>query len=216
MSQTGVDLRDVQAETITISGITLGFTAPEVQNLIKAAAAGAVGLADKISDLSQKLGVAYGAMRRMLADIGQADVPDERLVEKLAEVVAHSRKFHAAVAALDPENPVAQEHAAKASQAADSGDREQARYHLQASRAAAQAAAAEARRLAREAQAAAEKQMLQAARAAAAEAQLALTALDYLEAARLFEEAASLLPDGETRERGILLWGQADALQRHG
>ncbi len=217
MSQTGVILTDVRAETIAISGVTLGLTAPEVQELTKAAAAGAVSpLADKIVDLSQKLGVTQGAMRMMLATIGQADVPDERLVDKLAEVVEQYRKAAAAIIALRPENPVVQEHVAMASEAAASGNRNEARHHLQAARAAAVAAVEEARRIAREAEAAAEKQMLQAAQAVAAEAELALAALDYPEAAQLFGEAASLAPGGEPNVKGILLRRQADALQRHG
>ena len=86
MSQTGVEITGpVQAGTITISGVTVGLTAPEVKELTKAAAAGAVGpLADKIIDLSQRLGVTQGAMRTMLATVGQAEVPEERLPDTLA------------------------------------------------------------------------------------------------------------------------------------
>jgi len=92
MSHTGVEFRDVQAETITISGVIVGLTAPEVQELTKAAAAGAVGpLADKIVDLSQRLGVTQGTMLTMLATIGQANVPDEHLAAKLAEVLEQVR-----------------------------------------------------------------------------------------------------------------------------
>jgi hypothetical protein len=96
---------------------------------------------------------------------------------------------------------------------AEVGDRNEARQQLQMARATAEAAVKKARRFAREAEAAAERQMLLAARATAAEAELALTALDYQEAARLFGEAALLVPSGEPREKGILLWQQADALQ---
>src|SRR5690349_20082778 len=93
MSQTGVELWGVQAQTITINGVTIGFTAAEVQELAKAAAAGAVGpLADKIVELSQRLDVTQGAMRTVLATVGQADVPDERIAEKLAEVVEQTRR----------------------------------------------------------------------------------------------------------------------------
>lgn len=92
MSQIGVELRCVHAQTITISGITVGLTTPEIQALTEAAAAGAVGpLADKIVELSQKLGVTQVVMRAMLAAIGQADVPDEHLATKLEEVLARVR-----------------------------------------------------------------------------------------------------------------------------
>ncbi len=206
---------DVGAGATVLQGehLSVGFTAEQVRMLIEAATRGAD---EKVAEVSRRLGVTQGAMRTMLATLGQAEVPEERLAEKLAEVFQHYRKAAAAIAALDPENPVAQEHAAKASQAAASGDRNEARRHLQAARAAAEAAAAEARRLAREAEAAAEKQMLQAARAVAAEAELALTALEYAEAAQLFGEAALLVPSGEPNEKGILLRRQADAMQREG
>ena len=206
---------DVGAGATVLQGehLSIGFTAEQVRALIEAATKGAD---ERLAEVSRRLGVTQGAMRTMLATLGQADVPEERLAEKLAEVFEHYRKAAAAIAALHPENPVAQEHAAKAAQAATSGDRNEARHHLQAARAAAEAAAEEARGLAREAGAAAEKQMLQAARAAAAEAELALTTLDYTEAAQLFGQAASLVPSGEPKERSILLRRQADAMQREG
>ena len=47
-------------------------------------------------------------------------------------------------------------------------------------------------------------------------ANTSLTELDYPEAARLFEEAASLAPNGESAAKGALLTGQAVALQRQG
>src|SRR5215510_2790746 len=200
---------DVGAGATVLQGehLSIGFTAEQVRTLIEAATKGAD---EKVAEVSRRLGVTQGAMRTMLATLGQAEVSEERLADKLAEVFEQYRKAAAAIAALQPENPLAQQHAAKASQAAASGDRNEARHHLQAARAAAEAAAQEARRLAGEAEAAAEKQMIQAARAVAAEAELALAALDYPEAAQLFGEAASLMPRGEPTEKGILLRRQAD------
>jgi hypothetical protein len=122
-----------------------------VRALIEAATRGAD---EKVAEAGRHLGVTQGAMRTMLSTIGQADVPDERLVEKLAEVFEQTRRATAAIAALRPENPVAQEHVARASDAAAAGDRNEARRHLQAARAAAETAAAEARQLAQEAEAA--------------------------------------------------------------
>ncbi len=48
----------------------------------------------------------------------------------------------------------------------------------------------------------------------AAEAELAVAALDYPEAARLFGEAAALAPGEEPAEKGALLRQQAAALLR--
>jgi len=190
-----------------------GFTADQVRALIEAATRGAD---EKLAALSQRLGVTLGAMRTVLVTVGEADVPDEHLAEKLAEVFARYREATAAIAALRPDNPVAQEHVMSASEAVALGDHDEARRQLQAARAAAVGAAEQARRLAWEAEAAAAKQMLQAARAVAAEAELALATLDYPESARLFAEAAALVPTTEPDEKGTLLEQQADALQRQG
>jgi tetratricopeptide (TPR) repeat protein len=212
-SKIGVELSEVHAQTIKISDVTVGFAAGQVRELIEAATRGAD---EKVAEASRQLGVTQGAMRTMLATVGEADVPDERLAEKLTEVFEQTRKAAAAIDAVRPENAVAQHHVAKASEAAASGDRNEARRHLRAARVAAQAAAEKAGRLAQEAEAAAGQHMMQAARAVAAEAQLVLTVFHYAEAAGLFGEAASLVPDGEPREKGILLRRQADALQRQG
>jgi exonuclease VII small subunit len=217
MSQTGVDLRGAQVGgNITINGVNVGLTAPEMQELIRAAVVDAVGLDSKTKDLSQKLEISHGAMRTMLVTVGHADIPDEKLLEKLSEVFEHYRKAAATIDALQPDNPVAQAHVAEAAEAVSAGDSDGARRHLRAARAAAEGAVAEARRLAREADLAVARQLQQAMRAVVAEAELVLTALDYREAAQLFGEAAAMVPNEEQNEKGELLTRQADALLRHG
>ena len=72
--------------------ITYGPTPEQVQELMKAAVAGATEpLADKIVDLSQKLGVTQGAALTLLRVLGQQDVPLEQLPQKLAEVTSPDR-----------------------------------------------------------------------------------------------------------------------------
>jgi tetratricopeptide (TPR) repeat protein len=200
----------LQGENISV----IGFTAEQVRTLIEAATKGAN---ESVAEAGRRLGVTHGAMRTMLATVGQSNVPDERLVEKLVEVFDQTRKAVNAIAALQPDNAIAQEHVTKASEAAASGDRDEARHHLRAARTAAEAAAQEARRLSREAEAAAARQMLEAARAVAAEAELALTALDYSEAEGLFGEAieltpAQIYPDEMRRFQAL----QANAFYKHG
>ncbi len=206
---------DVGAGATVLQGekLSIGFTAEQVRALIEASTKGAD---ERIAEISRQLGVTQGAMRTMLATVGQADVLDEKLAEKLAEVFKHTQEAGAAIAALRPDNPVAQAHVADAMQAQACGDRERARRHLRAAREAAKAAADEARRLARQAEAAAEHQMLQAARAAAAEAGMALAGFDYVEAARLFGEAVALVPAGEADEKAALTRRQADTLRHQG
>ncbi len=85
MSQPGVALTDVHAQNINITGVTVGLTGLEVQELTKAAAAGAVGpLADKIIDLTGRLGLTQGAALAVLRSLGHDDVPVERLPDMLA------------------------------------------------------------------------------------------------------------------------------------
>jgi len=77
-----------QSPAVSASGnvaITYGLTPEQVQQLTKAAVAGAVGpLVDKIVDLSQKLGVTQGAALTLLRVLGQQDVPLEQLPQKLS------------------------------------------------------------------------------------------------------------------------------------
>jgi hypothetical protein len=95
MSGTGVSLQDVGVgRDLNISGVTVGFTWEQVRALIEAERQGAD---EKIAEAGRRLGVTQGAMRTMLATVGQADVPEERLVEKLAEVFKQTRKAAAAI-----------------------------------------------------------------------------------------------------------------------
>src|SRR5712671_2334527 len=89
MSQTAVSLTDVHAKTINITGASVGLTGPEVQELTKAAAAGAAGpLADKIVDLTGRLGLTQGAALAVLRSLGHDDVPIEHLPDMLASAAA--------------------------------------------------------------------------------------------------------------------------------
>jgi hypothetical protein len=70
-----VETQGAQSPAITAGGnvaVTYGLTPEQVEELTKAAAAGAVGpLADRIADLSNRLGVTQGAAVSMLRIIGQ-------------------------------------------------------------------------------------------------------------------------------------------------
>jgi hypothetical protein len=79
-SNIGVELSEVYAETINIRDVTVGgFTAEQVRTLIEAAT---TGVGEKVAEVSHQLGVTQGAMRTMLATVGEADIPSERLAEK--------------------------------------------------------------------------------------------------------------------------------------
>ena len=69
--------------------VTYGPTPEQVKELTKAAVAGAVGpLTDRITDLSQKLGLTQNAALTLLRVLGQQNVPLEQLPQKLSEVRA--------------------------------------------------------------------------------------------------------------------------------
>ena len=152
----------------------------------------------------------------MLVTVGQADVSDDKLVEKLQEVLDQTRQAREVIAALQSDNPVAQAHVVGAAEAARAGNRPEARRHLRAVREAAEAAATEAQRFAQQAAEAAKRNRLQAAEATSAEAELVLADLDYVEAGRLFGEAAALLPNTELNKKVSLLRRQGNALECQG
>jgi hypothetical protein len=136
--------------------ITYGLTPEQVQELIKAAAAGAVGpLADKIVDLSQKLGVTEGAALTLLKVLGQQDVPLEQLPQKLAEVTAQYKQAVERLAAIEPEDPVTRDLVARAEAAFKAGHLDEADRLLDQAEQADLAAADQAQQLARQAQSAA-------------------------------------------------------------
>jgi len=95
--------------------------------LTKAAAAGAVGpLADRIVDLSQRLGVTQGAAVTMLQIIGQQDVPLERLPQKLVEVAEQYKSAMERLAGLDPQDPATRDLVEHAEAALKSGHLDEA------------------------------------------------------------------------------------------
>jgi tetratricopeptide (TPR) repeat protein len=197
--------------------ITIGLTPEQVQELTKAAAAGAVGpLADRIVDLSNRLGVTQGAALTMLLILGQRDVPLEQLPQKLAEVATQFQKLQGQLAALDPRNPLARGLVEKAQAEVKAGNFAKAHELLGQAKQAQIAAAQQARELRQKAQEAEDEQLIQAAASSAAEGDLSMTELHYLQAADLFREAASAVPAGHDDERWKYLNAEAAALYRQG
>ena len=184
--------------------VTYGLTPEQVQELTKAAAAGAVGpLADKIVDLSNRLGVTQGATLTMLRILDQRDVPLEQLPQKLAEVADQYKKFQAQLAALNPQNPLARGLVEQAQAEIKVGKADsliKAHQLLRQAKQAQIAAAQQARNLRQKAQVAEDEQLIQAAASSAAEGDLAMTELHYLQGADLFKEAANLVPPGNAYE----------------
>jgi chromosome segregation ATPase len=188
-----------------------------VRELTKAAAAGAVGpLADRIVDLSNRLGVTRGAALTVLRILGERDVPLEQLPQKLAEVATQFQKLQAQLAALDPRNPLARGLVEQAQAEVKAGNFAKAHELLGQAKQAQIAAAQQARELRRRAQEAEDEQLIQAAASSAAEGDLSMTELHYQQAADLFGQAASTVAAGHDDERWKYLRKEASALYRQG
>jgi hypothetical protein len=202
--------------------VTYGLTPEQVQELTKSAAAGAVGpLADRIIDLSSRLGVTQGATLTMLRILDQGDVPLEQLPQKLAEVANQYKKFEAQLAALNPQNPLARSLVEQAQAEIKAGNADsliKAHQLLGQAKQAQIAAAQQARQLLAQAQAAQDEQLIQAAASSAAEGDLSMTELHYLQGADLFKEAANLVPPGSAYDdkRTGYLRREAGALYQQG
>jgi tetratricopeptide (TPR) repeat protein len=215
-----VETHGAQSPAITASGnvaVTYGLTPEQVQELTKAATAGAVGpLADKIVDLSSRLGVTEGAAVSMLRIIGQQDVPPEKLPQKLAEVAAQYKSAMERLASLDPQDPVTRDLVARADAAFKAGRLDEADQLVSQAEQAEITAAHQAQQLAQQAQAAADQRLLRAAHDRGVRGDIAMTGLHYLDATGHFREAAKLVPAGHPDEKGRFLTAEAGALQRQG
>ncbi len=78
-------------------------------------------LADKIVDLSNRLGVTQGAAVSMLRIIGQQDVPLEKLPRKLTGVAEQYKSAMERLKALDPQDPITRDVVARADVAFKAG-----------------------------------------------------------------------------------------------
>jgi tetratricopeptide (TPR) repeat protein len=219
-AQQRVETQGPQSPAVSAGGnvaITYGLTPEQVQELTKAAVAGATGpLSDRIIDLSKKLGVTQDAALSLLRIIGEREVPLEQLPQKLAEVAAQFQKFQAQLAALNPQNPLARSLVEQAQAEIKSGNFTKAHELLGQAKQAQIAAAQEARELRQKAQEAEDAELIQAAASSAAEGDLAMTELRYQQAAGLFAEAAAIVPSGREDERWKYLNAEATAFYRQG
>jgi tetratricopeptide (TPR) repeat protein len=209
--------RDATSNTITCN---YGLTPEQVQELTKAAVSGAVGpLRETIVELSKRLGVTEDATQTMLRILGDQDVPLERLSQKLTEIANQYQKLQAQAAqasALNLDNSQARSLVEQAQGAIKAGDFGKAHQLLREAREAQIAAAEKARKLRRQARAAEDAELIGAAAATATEGDVAMTELQYEQAADLFKEAAALVPPGHPAETANYLHRRADALYREG
>jgi tetratricopeptide (TPR) repeat protein len=199
--------------------VTYGLTPEQVQELTKAAVSGAAGqLADSLTDLSSRLGVTEGATRTILGILNQRDVPLEQLPQKLAEVANEYKKLEAQLTALNPQNPLARSLVEQAQAEFRAGSMTKVGQLLSQAKQAQIAAAQQARELRQKALGAEDELLIHAAASSEAEGDLAITKLQYLQAADLFKEAANLVPPGSAYDdkRIGYLQKEARAFYHHG
>ena len=99
--------RDASGNTVTCN---YGLSPEQVQELTRAAAAGATGpLTETIVALSKRLGVTENATETLLRIVGEQDVPLEQLTATLAKVANDYQRLQTRAAALNPDNPAARD-----------------------------------------------------------------------------------------------------------
>ncbi len=176
--------------------VTYGVTSDQVQELTKAAVAGAAGpLGAQLVELSGKLGVTRQAALTLLRVLGEQNVPLERLPEKLDEITIRYKQAVERVQAIDvQDDPVTRALVEQAKTAIKDGHLAEADNLLSQAEEAEIVAAHQAQLLANQAQAAADRRLLHAAAASASRGDIALTELRYPDAARHYQQAVDLVP----------------------
>lgn len=157
--------------------------------MVRAASEGATApLARQIEDLRGRLGVTEGAALTMLRSLRQADVPIERLPQALAKLAEQHRDLVERLRRLDDADPAVAGLKQQVRQAVEQGDYDGADGLLQRAEAEDRAAVQRMQeRLARRTNRLVETLIQRA--------DLAGLRFHYAEAARLYKEAADLVPD---------------------
>jgi len=174
-------------------------------------------LEEKIEQLSHEIGIRRPAVRNFLRDLGEQEVPLERLQEKLAEIADRHRELLERLAVLDPEmDPAIAALVEEARREIEAGNHDRADALLARAEEAELATARQAQELAQQAAEAADRRFLRAAERRAERGELSLTRLAYRDAAAHFKAAFELAPSSEHDVRGDYLFRNASALYEYG
>jgi tetratricopeptide (TPR) repeat protein len=147
---------------------------------------------------------------------GDTNIPDDKLPEALTLVASDYERLQAHAAALNPDNPTAKTLVEQAKPEIEAGRFGRLRELLRQATQAQIAAALEAEKSEQPVPASRDAQMLGAASSTAVDGDAAVTERRYLEAAGLFSQAASYVPNGHSSEQGGYLLREAEALYRQG
>ncbi len=155
-----------------------------------------------INDLQKTLGVNGDALKAFFITIGESEVPTEHLAEKLLEVAGYYKELLAQVRPGPDDGPKTAEIKNAAKEALEAGQLDRADELLE--------------QLQRVQDAAIESRQLERASTSAQRGLLALTRLQYRNAAGYFADAASHVPGGQSDIRLRYLDQEAGALYRQG
>ena len=187
---------------INVSGVSVEFSAAQVQELVTAAVGSATQQhAAQIAELARQLAVTQQAAIGLLRNLGNANVPLEQLPNQLEVAATRLLELEKTLAQPIKDDAAAQAARDEARRLIDQGDFE--------------AAAARLRRGRQEARQRREDSQRIEATMAADEAGLAKLALCYRDAAALFTEAADLVRF-DAKACWEYLLHQADALYQQG
>ena len=205
---------DVTAETGGVAigdnnfgDITIGLTEEEIRELVGQVMAEAEADNVVIAELATDLGVTRNAVTTFLGILGEEEVEQSKLTQKLTEVAQHYVELRDRAANLESDDIAVQAFIDQARSAIGEGEFDQADELLtRAEELDIAAARADEER--------ARKRYLNAAQTRALRGENSLTQLRYLEAADHFAEAAELAPESEPTIRASYLAEQGRALTR--
>lgn len=194
--------------------VTYGLAPEQVQELTKAAVAGATGpMSAQLVEVSGELGITQEAALTLLRVLGEQNAPLERLPEKLGEITTRYKQAVERLQAIDvQDDPVTQTLVERAQSAIKDGYLAEADDLLRQAEQAEIAAAHQAQQIASQAQAAADQRLLHAAAASSSRGDIAMTELRYPDAAEHFQQAVDVVPTGHPDERGRYLLAKVNAL----
>jgi tetratricopeptide (TPR) repeat protein len=204
---------DLRARDIIIKK---GLSEDEILTLMRAWRAEESASVQKVEELAGKLAVNQAAVTNFLRILDEQNVPDDRILIKLAEIASRHLELVDRLTVLESDSDPAGAALADARTAIEIGDYDRADALLARAEEADLAAARSAEELARQATAAAERRFLLAASRRAERGELSLIRLNYLEAAEHFKTALELVPAAATNVRGDYLCRYAGARYQHG
>jgi hypothetical protein len=163
-----------------------------------------------------KWGFTSAAVSEFFKIVGEQNVPEDKVPTRLIEVATHFAQTRDVLAALEPDDPHAAELAQRAKQALDSGRLTEADALLDQAQETELAASRQADELEKKAREAKELHHLNAAMLVSSRGDIALTRLQYADAAAGYLQAATLVPPGHPDEAAKYRSRQAEALYRQG